>query len=139
MLHNETMNVWSHLLGALLFLLAVVYICVYLKPTSLHETDSLLGRWGNQFDLGRYDDLFCDKEDFVFPKPDQCPYLTKEVLDDILETDKLHKWHKDIGQHDDPHVGHFNLNYHSKAFEKADHYLHNAYGLLADPVSAFKK
>ena len=97
MLHNESLNVWSHFLGAIFFLLAAVYVCVYLKPTSLHESDSLLSRWGNKFDQGRYDDLFCDKEDFKFPEPDQCPYLTNEVLDDILETNNLHKWHKDIG------------------------------------------
>ena len=36
MVHNETMNVWSHLLGAIGFLCTVVYVLVYLQPIALH-------------------------------------------------------------------------------------------------------
>ena len=31
-------------------------------------------------------------------------------------------------------MSHNNLNYHAKAFEKVDHYLHNALAFLAQPV-----
>ena len=35
MLHNETMNVWSHLIGSLLFIYATFYVLFYLQPTSV--------------------------------------------------------------------------------------------------------
>lgn len=62
MIHNETMNVWSHLIGALLFSGMVVYIIMFLSPTSLHNSDSLVQRWSQGFDTGRFDNLMCDKE-----------------------------------------------------------------------------
>ena len=36
MVHNETVNVWSHLIGSLIFIGMVFYVLVYLPPTSLH-------------------------------------------------------------------------------------------------------
>jgi len=50
MIHNETMNVWSHLIGALLFLAMIPYVLVFLKPSSLHESTSLVDRWVSDFD-----------------------------------------------------------------------------------------
>ncbi len=35
-IHNETMNVWSHLLGAIFFVSMAFYVYIYLSPTSLH-------------------------------------------------------------------------------------------------------
>ena len=32
MLHNELVNIWTHLIGALLIFFLVVYIAVYLQP-----------------------------------------------------------------------------------------------------------
>lgn len=32
MVHNESMNIWSHLLGVILFITFVVYIAVYITP-----------------------------------------------------------------------------------------------------------
>ena len=51
-------------------------------------------RWTTDFDTGSYDDLYCDRDDFQFPNPNQCPYKIDEVLDDLLETEKLFDWHK---------------------------------------------
>lgn len=45
MVHNETMNIWSHLLGALSFLGVVFYVIVYLQPVSLHDTKPMHERW----------------------------------------------------------------------------------------------
>mmetsp|Transcript_27327 Transcript_27327/g.36566 ORF Transcript_27327/g.36566 Transcript_27327/m.36566 type:complete len:104 (+) Transcript_27327:297-608(+) len=67
MLHNESMNIWSHLLGALGFLSLVFYVLIYLQPTSLHEATPLQSRWMQNFDNGRFDLLQCDKADFNFP------------------------------------------------------------------------
>ena len=72
MIHNETLNVWSHLIGALFFASMIFYVLIYLHPTSLHENEmtSLVSRWSSDFDQGRFDNLYCDKEDFDFPKKD---------------------------------------------------------------------
>ena len=32
MLHNELVNIWTHLIGALLIFFLVLYIAIYLKP-----------------------------------------------------------------------------------------------------------
>ena len=37
MIHNETMNVWSHLFGLFIFIGIMIYVTIYLQPTSLHE------------------------------------------------------------------------------------------------------
>ena len=36
MMHNETVNVWSHLIGSLIFIGMIFYVLVFLSPTSLH-------------------------------------------------------------------------------------------------------
>ena len=131
MIHNETMNVWSHLIGAILFSGMVVYIITFLSPTSLHNSDSLVQRWSQDFDVGRFDNLMCDRES-DFPDPNQCPYKTKELLDDLLETEKLLDWHKSKEAQQRPHMGHTNLNYHSIAYEKIDHYMRNIIEVLSN-------
>ena len=35
MIHNETVNVWSHLIGALVFIYLFCYTVVYMTPPSL--------------------------------------------------------------------------------------------------------
>ena len=80
MLHNETMNVWSHLIGASIFVFMAFYVLIYLKPTSLHESASIVSRWSSGFDQGKFDQLFCDREDFNFPKPDSVPTKPKSCL-----------------------------------------------------------
>ena len=36
MMHNETINVWSHLIGSLIFIGMIFYVLIFLSPTSLH-------------------------------------------------------------------------------------------------------
>ena len=75
MCHNETINVWSHLIGSIVFIGMVFYVLVFLPPTSLHgEATGLVQRWTNDFDVGGYDDLHCDRSDWDYPDKDQCPY-----------------------------------------------------------------
>ena len=87
MLHNESMNVWTHFGGMCIFIGCVFYVMIYLQPTSLHEAP-LPQRWISGFDNGRFDFLQCDNPNFKFPQGEQqCPYRVDEILDDLLETD----------------------------------------------------
>jgi adiponectin receptor len=47
MVHNESVNVWSHLIGATLFLLLIVYTSIYLAPPGLYikDSSSLRHKW----------------------------------------------------------------------------------------------
>ena len=118
-LHNETLNVWSHLLGSLLYLALAIYVLLWLQPPSLHETPGLISRWTADFEPGRFDQLHCDSPSFE-PLTDQCPYKTSELLDDLLETEGLLEWHATVGRQTPPTMAHTNLNYHASAFEKVD-------------------
>ena len=40
MCHNETINVWSHLIGAVYFLIFLTYLTCYLWPSSLPSPDT---------------------------------------------------------------------------------------------------
>lgn len=42
MVHNESINVWSHLLGAFFFLCLILYTFYYMAPPGLHHHDHLL-------------------------------------------------------------------------------------------------
>ena len=139
MLHNETLNIWTHLFGTVCFVILLFYFINEIKPTSLHESKDLLSRWTTDFDVGRFEDLYCDRDDFQFPNPNQCPYEINEVLGDLLETEKLLDWHKLAYAREEPQVAQSNLNYHSKAFEKVDHYLRNVLVVLSDPRAFFQK
>ena len=37
MLHNETINIWSHFIGVLIFLFMIFYVLIALEPTSLND------------------------------------------------------------------------------------------------------
>ena len=134
------MNVWSHLLGAIFFLAMGFYVILYLSPTSLHGETGIAERWlSSEFDQGHFDELFCAKEDFNFPKADVCPYRPNEVLDDLLETSALINWQQNTGKYEIPSMGHVNLNYHGRAFEQVDHYLRHTVQVLSQPPQFFKK
>jgi adiponectin receptor len=49
MVHNESVNVWSHLIGATLFVLLIVYTSIYVAPPSIYTTDAsdLRMKWMN--------------------------------------------------------------------------------------------
>lgn len=36
MLHNELVNIWTHLLGALVIIFLICYIAIYLRPIFPH-------------------------------------------------------------------------------------------------------
>ena len=48
MIHNETVNVWSHFLGSLFFVFAMAYVYFYMPPQSSIEGLSLSQKWGAQ-------------------------------------------------------------------------------------------
>ena len=47
MLHNESVNVWSHLIGVTMFICLIVYTVVYLAPPGLYSEvkSSIAHRW----------------------------------------------------------------------------------------------
>ena len=51
-IHNELVNVWSHLLGALVFVFLIFYVLVYLPPPSILERN-IAERWMSSFDMGK--------------------------------------------------------------------------------------
>ena len=69
MIHNETVNIWTHMIGCLCFVVLIFYFMIEIVPTSLHESKNLPMRWTSDFDVGKFDDLYCDRDDFVFPNP----------------------------------------------------------------------
>jgi hypothetical protein len=60
-------------------------------------------------------------------------------LDDLLETEKLLGSNLRVEKMEKPHIGHNYLNYHARAFEKVDHYMHNVLAVLSDPPSFFQR
>ena len=140
MIHNESMNVWTHFGGMVLFICCVFYVMIYLQPTSFHEAPLPL-RWSSNFDNGRFDLLQCDNPNFKFPKgtEDQCPYKVDELLDDLLETELLIEYTKNLNEKDPITMSHFKLNQHGMAFERADHFIRNALEVLTKPPAFFHK
>ena len=64
MAHNETINVHSHLCGAIVYIFMLVYLVLYLPPPSLHQT-GLLQRWTySSFERGRLDTVLCPILDY---------------------------------------------------------------------------
>ena len=53
-LHNESVNVWSHLCGALVFVLFFPYIFIYLTPPTTLDI-SVIEKWIYSPDVGRLD------------------------------------------------------------------------------------
>ena len=43
MIHNETVNIWSHLLGVLLFFILIYQTLIYKAPPAMHNSD--LNSW----------------------------------------------------------------------------------------------
>ena len=50
MIHNESCNVWSHLIGALYFLFMLVYVLMYMQPPSVEHNDYSMLRWFESHD-----------------------------------------------------------------------------------------
>ena len=58
MIHNETVNVWSHLIGAFLFICFGLFVFLYMAPSSMQDR-STLERWSSGFDIGKLDSKSC--------------------------------------------------------------------------------
>ena len=43
MIHNETVNIWSHLLGVFLFFILIYHTLLYKAPPAMHNSD--LNSW----------------------------------------------------------------------------------------------
>ncbi len=97
MLHNESVNVWSHFCGAVFFAFLIFYVLLNLQPTSLHGSD-LLTRWALDFDQGRFDNVTCPAlSDFRSDlSAEKCSLNSEDILDDILETKNVLDWHKSL-------------------------------------------
>ena len=89
MIHNETVNVWSHLLGALFFIYLGGLVWSYMAPSTL-EDKSTLERWATSFDIGKLNLDIClaepSEKRLSLPK-EMCPLDdTHELLDDLLRS-----------------------------------------------------
>ena len=58
MIHNETVNVWSHLFGALVFIYLFFYTIVYMPPPSLSDK-SIPQLWTQHLDISQIDSQVC--------------------------------------------------------------------------------
>ena len=66
MFHNESVNIWSHLFGVLLFIGLIVYTFLYMAPPGIYRetTDPFTHRWTVDHSLAKvkaesfYNELF---------------------------------------------------------------------------------
>ena len=66
MKHNETANVMSHLLGAVIYIYMLVYVVMNLQPPTM-TNQGLIARWTTSgFETGRLDEMLCPVENFKF-------------------------------------------------------------------------
>ncbi len=56
MLHNELVNIWTHLVGALFVLILVFYIAIYLQPKFPELKEKFEGKF-NQYFSPIYDEI----------------------------------------------------------------------------------
>ena len=132
-LHNESVNVYSHLVGFLIAIFLACYFLVYFQPTALFLDQSFVSRWTSQFDQGKIEHSSC----LSFGKEQECPEA-KLILDDLFETEKLFEWHTSKESQQKPILLHQNLNYHARAYEQLDHYLRNVLLMLSNPKQNLK-
>ena len=70
----------------------------------------------------------------------QCPLIDeRELLNNLLESDKLHLWHESEEGRLEPQLFYSRLDYHGRAYEKAEHYLRNSIVILAQESDYFGK
>ena len=62
-----------------------------------------------------------------------CHVTSEALLDDILESEKMLRWHDSIQALEVDDVLHFNLNHQANAFERLEHYLRNTLHVMAQP------
>ena len=89
MLHNESVNVWSHLLGAIFFFLMLPYVVLYMQPPSILDLNTA-EKWINAFDVGMLDSEVCFASQPL--NNQQCKSVESQLLDDLLRTKWLQSW-----------------------------------------------
>jgi hypothetical protein len=47
LIHNESFNIWSHLLTAILFIWFIIYTAIYMAPPGIFSNNNLYERWSN--------------------------------------------------------------------------------------------
>ena len=136
MIHNETVNVWSHLIGALFFIYLVFYVLLYMQPPSIQDR-STIERWSTGLDNGRLDTELCLIDS---PSVNECPLNDEvELLEDLLESDWLQSWHGTNEGKAEPTLFHTYLDYHTAAYERAEHYLRNSVTILTQKPEFYGK
>ena len=49
MLHNELVNIWTHLIGAFLVVILIFYLAIYLRPIFPHFKGQIQGEINKYF------------------------------------------------------------------------------------------
>ena len=60
-MHNETFNVWSHLIGAIFVVYLTLCFVIDLAPPTMHD-HGVIGKWQLSYtdmDLGEFDSEIC--------------------------------------------------------------------------------
>ena len=96
------------MLGALFFALLIFYVIVHLQPVSILERSSV-ERWTQGLDKGTLDLQMCYTGEPL--DLNQCKASQTELLEDILYTGWLEKWHNSVEGKQEPTVLHYHLNY----------------------------
>ena len=103
-LHNESVNVWSHLCGSIAFVALIFYTVIYLAPPSnLYENN--LERWMYSPDTGRLDLHLAMLSDL------QCQTLEDRMLGELMEANWLESWKMSTEAEQNPILFHSHYNY----------------------------
>jgi len=80
MIHNETVNVWSHFLGTMFFVYLMIYLYTAMPPQSNIENLTLSQKWGGEdYSIARINSL-CYLVEGKDCKEMQADFLLSEML-----------------------------------------------------------
>ena len=117
-IHNESINIWSHFIGAIFFVACIFYLATSMHPPSLLKDISHLDKWSVEKHTGRLDTTsFCIEEQHF--RPEVCELENERILEDLLEADFLEEGLKR------PSRVFYHLNHHHDAFERLECFLRN--------------
>jgi hypothetical protein len=130
-IHNESINIWSHFLGAIFFMCCIFYLVATMHPPSLRQDISHLERWHVLKQTGKFDTTnFCIEEQYF--RQEVCELENDKILQDLLEVDLLEK---DLKR---PSRLFYHLDHHHEAFERLECFLRNVIQVFADPKKHLK-
>jgi hypothetical protein len=155
-LHNESINIWSHFIGAAIFVWSIWYLLMYMQPPSMQEQSAIqriLPQMGSSLSsisaIGKLDreDLFCMEESFTTKlsaeeQAQMCELKSDEILEDLLDGSWLTDWHTNnmsIEPGKIMSIMHYNLDYHHSAFERIECFLWSAVSILSKPIDNLEK